>query len=126
MNISKPMRFSSTSRFRAWLTKNHATKSDVWVLFYKKHTGKRWLSYEEAVEEALCYGWIDGQERRIDDKRHMLRFTPRRPGSTWAPSNLKRVKKLIAEKRMTRFGLEVFQKRKSSPTSVVPDRKRAA
>lgn len=97
------------SAWRAWLRKNHTRKKEVWVVFYKKHTGRKALAYVDAVEEALCYGWIDGQLRRIDDEKHMLRFSPRRPGSVWAPSNIKRVRKLIRERRMTAAGLKLFR-----------------
>ena len=81
--------------------------------FYKKHLS-RGLTYPDAVEEALCFGWIDGQLRRIDDTRHILRFTPRRAGSVWAPSNVARVKKLIKEKKMTPAGLTVFRASKTA------------
>ena len=65
---------------------NHETKKAIWLHFYKKHTGKASISYEDAIEEALAFGWVDGMVRRIDDQRYRLRFTPRRPGSIWSRS----------------------------------------
>ena len=102
--------------WRAWLRKHGATCQEIWLVYCKKNSGKPSVPYDHAVEEALCYGWIDGQTRALDDLRYLPRFTPRRPGSNWAPSNLKRVKRLIAEGRMTRAGLKVFNvPRKTAP-----------
>lgn len=90
------MRFTPKSRksWRSWLQKNHATKVEVWLVFYKQHTGKPTLSYNDAVEEALCFGWIDGVKRSVDDERYMHRFSPRKPESRWSESNRKRVARL--------------------------------
>ncbi len=77
-------------------------------MFYKQHVDKG-MQYPEAVEEALCFGWIDSQLRRIDDRKHVIRFTPRRPKSNWTSSNISLVKKLITEKKMTPAGLRVFR-----------------
>lgn len=76
---------SSRSEWRAWLVDNHATKNDVWLVYYKKHTGKTSVTYMESVKEALCFGWIDGIKKSIDDETYMHRFTPRKPGSKWSP-----------------------------------------
>jgi uncharacterized protein YdeI (YjbR/CyaY-like superfamily) len=94
--------------WRSWLSKNHAHRSEVWLLFYKKHTGKACVTLAEAVEEALCFGWIDGKLRRIDDERHILRFCPRRPNSIWSEVNKKRVLRLIKEGLMTPAGLRMI------------------
>lgn len=107
----KPISFSNRGQWRSWLTKNHAKNKGVWVRFYKKFV-QRGLKYTDAVEEALCFGWIDGQLRRIDDRRHMIRFSPRQPNSVWARSNIARVKKLIKVKRMTPAGLKLFKSAK--------------
>lgn len=90
------MRFTPESResWRSWLRKNHATRSEVWLVFYKRHTGKATVSYNDAVEEALCFGWIDGVKRSLDDERYMHRFSPRKPGSRWSESNRRRVARL--------------------------------
>ena len=105
----KPTIFNSRNEWRAWLRKHHKSKKEIWLIFYKKHLNKKSLAYTDAVEEALCFGWIDGQLRRIDSARHMIRFSPRRPGSIWAPSNIKRVRKMIREKKMTKNGLTLFK-----------------
>ena len=90
---------------------NHKTKKAIWLLFYKKHTGKASISYEDAVEEALAFGWIDGMIRKIDDHRYGLRFTPRRPGSIWSKLNVARMEKLFREGRMTKQGVTAFDQR---------------
>jgi uncharacterized protein YdeI (YjbR/CyaY-like superfamily) len=97
--------FKTRAAWRRWLEKNHDRADDIWLIFYKKHVGKKSLEYEEAVEEALCFGWIDSKLRRIDDEKHKQRYTPRRPGSNWAKSNKARVEKLIANGSMTEAGL---------------------
>jgi len=89
----------------AWLAANGTAEREIWLIFYKKHTGTPCVSYDEAVEEALCFGWIDGLIKRLDDDRYAQRFTPRKPGSSWSESNKVRVRKLIAEGRMTPAGL---------------------
>ncbi len=98
--------------WRKWLTKNHADVSEVWVVFYKRHTGKPSIKYAEAVEEALCFGWIDGVIRRVDDERYMHRFSPRRPGSNWSETNKKRVAKLVKAKLMTEAGQKLIDEAK--------------
>lgn len=103
--------FTDRKQLRAWLSKNHSKKKEVWLIYYKKSSGRKRIPYDDAVEEALCYGWIDGQVKRIDEERHMQRFSPRRKGSHWAESNIRRVKKLAAEGKMTPYGLHVFENR---------------
>jgi uncharacterized protein YdeI (YjbR/CyaY-like superfamily) len=93
------------SAWRAWLSEHHASASEVWLLLHKQRSAKRCISLAEAVEEALCFGWIDGKLRRVDDQRHVLRFCPRRPHSVWSKSNQERVRRLIREGRMTAAGL---------------------
>ncbi|MGA7733294.1 MAG: hypothetical protein WCD37_18690 [Chloroflexia bacterium] len=91
--------------WRAWLQANHETGREVWLVFYKKHTGQPSLPYNDAVEEALCFGWIDSVEKRLDADRYALRFTPRKPKSNWSESNKRRVRQLVASGRMTEAGL---------------------
>jgi uncharacterized protein YdeI (YjbR/CyaY-like superfamily) len=98
--------FSSRAEWRAWLGKNHAREKEALLIHYKKATGKQGLSVSEAVEEALCFGWIDGILRRIDAEKHVVRYTPRRKGSIWSQINKGRVERLIQEGRMTAAGLE--------------------
>ncbi len=97
--------FKNRAAWRKWLDEHHATARELWLVYYKKHTGKRSVLYEEAVEEALCYGWIDSQIRRLDDETYMQKYTPRKPGSNWAKSNKERVDRLSREGRMTPAGM---------------------
>ena len=94
----------SRAAWRAWLERHHARRDEIWVVYYKKHTGKASVSYDEAVEEALCFGWIDGLVKRVDDERHMQRFTPRRKGSVWSAVNLRRFARLVEQKRVMEAG----------------------
>lgn len=103
---------ASREEWRAWLEKNHANQSEVWLVYYKKHTNKPTLTYLESVKEALCFGWIDGIKKRIDVERYMHRFTPRRAASRWSPTNIKLARELIASGEMTDAGLAAFNNRK--------------
>jgi uncharacterized protein YdeI (YjbR/CyaY-like superfamily) len=95
--------------WREWLEKNHAIAPGVWLIYYKKDSGKPRVSYDDAVEEALCFGWIDSKPNSIDDERFMQLFTPRKPKSPWAASNKKRADKLIKQGLMTPAGLEKIE-----------------
>jgi uncharacterized protein YdeI (YjbR/CyaY-like superfamily) len=106
VEITEKLFFPNRSRWRAWLENNHAAKKEIWLVFFKKHTGKPCLRLDEAVEEALCFGWIDSVLKRIDANTYVLRFSPRKPGSLWSEINVKRVKKLVEQGRMTKAGLE--------------------
>lgn len=107
MTRTTPVTLTTKDRrsWRAWLAKNHAKRKEIWFVFYKKHTGKPTVSYEDAVQEALCFGWIDSTVRKFDDERYIQLFTPRKKGSNWSDLNKRRVKKLIAEGLMTEAGL---------------------
>jgi uncharacterized protein YdeI (YjbR/CyaY-like superfamily) len=107
----KPRYFKSQADFRAWLEKHHATKRELWVGFYKKASGKKGLAYLEAVDEALCFGWIDGIKKRVDDDSFMHRFTPRTKTSSWSVVNTKRVAALIKLGLMAKAGLDAFRAR---------------
>ena len=91
--------------WREWLGKNHSRKTGVWIVFFKKKTGKPSLPYEDAVEEALCFGWIDSLVKRVDEESYIQKFTPRKAASTWSASNKKRVQKMIRQGRMTPAGM---------------------
>lgn len=107
----QPIFFSTPDEFRAWLEENHDKAQEVWVGFYKKHTGKASLAWAQAVDQALCFGWIDSQGKRIDDESHMLRFTPRKTRSIWSAVNLKRVPELIEMGLMHPAGLKAYEAR---------------
>ena len=94
-----PRHFRTPEAFRAWLEKNH-TRNELWVGFYRKGTGKKGTTYHEALDEALCFGWIDGIKRKVDDLRYTHRFTPRKAKSKWSDVNLKRYAELEAEGRI--------------------------
>jgi len=102
---------SSRSEWRAWLVSKHSSEDEAWLVYYKKHTGKPSVTYMESVKEALCFGWIDGIKKSIDDETYMHRFTPRRPGSKWSPTNIKLAKELIETGEMTGAGLTAFNQR---------------
>jgi uncharacterized protein YdeI (YjbR/CyaY-like superfamily) len=104
----------SRDHWRAWLAENHAAVEEIWLIFYKKHTGKPGLAYVEAVEEALCFGWIDGILKRIDEEKHTVRFSPRRRNSIWSELNKKRVGQLIEAGRMTEAGLAKVNEAKTN------------
>jgi uncharacterized protein YdeI (YjbR/CyaY-like superfamily) len=94
----------SRAAWRAWLQRHHARRDEIWLVYFKQHTRKASLRYDEAVEEALCFGWIDGQVKRIDEERHMQRFTPRRKGSVWSAVNLRRFARLVEQGLVTDAG----------------------
>lgn len=93
-------------RWRAWLAKHHATESEVWLIFHKHHTGKPSVAYDDAVDEALCCGWVDSLIKRIDADRYARKFTPRKADSTWSTANLKRYAALKAAGRLAPAGIE--------------------
>ena len=95
--------------WREWLQKNHLTSPGIWLIYYKKDSGKPTISYEEAVEEALSFGWIDSKANALDEERYMQIFTPRKMGSIWSKSNKQRVKKIIEQGLMTPAGLEKIE-----------------
>lgn len=105
MNQHKTLYVTDRDEWRAWLERHYETEAGVWLIYYKKHTGKPTVSYNDAVEEALCFGWIDSTVRRLDDERYMQRFTPRKDTGNWSEPNKKRAAKLIKEGRMTAAGL---------------------
>lgn len=107
MEIGETFFAVDRAAWRAWLAEHHAKRDVIWLVLLKKGVPEPSVSYDEAVEEALCFGWIDGQLRRIDDRSHAIRFTPRRPGSVWSASNKRRVERLTAEGLMTGAGLAV-------------------
>lgn len=99
--------------WRAWLKKNYGNKKGIWLIFYKKHSGKPSIPYDDAVEEALCFGWIDSTVKKIDDERYAQRFTPRSKRSRWSESNIRRANDMIDRGLMTEHGMSLFKNRKS-------------
>jgi uncharacterized protein YdeI (YjbR/CyaY-like superfamily) len=113
-----PHYFESPAAFRAWLEQHHETETEVWVGYYKKATGRQGMSWSQAVDEALCFGWIDGVLRRVDDERHIQRFTPRKPTSNWSAVNIAKVAKLRAEGRMRPAGEAAYARRREDGSGV--------
>lgn len=111
MNLQPRIHCPTRQDWRNWLQEHHATATEIWLHYYKKHSGKPSVSYPESVEEALCFGWIDGIKRRVDEERYAHRFTPRRPNSRWSPRNIELAKQLIESGRMTGAGLAAFRAR---------------
>jgi uncharacterized protein YdeI (YjbR/CyaY-like superfamily) len=103
--------FPASDDFRQWLERNYATASEVWVGYYKKGVPKHSISYPESVEQALCFGWIDGVGRRVDDEVHANRFTPRRRGSNWSVANTAKVAELEKARLMHPAGRRAFEER---------------
>lgn len=136
MNDFPKIHFSSRTEFRNWLNKNYTVSNGIWMIFYKKLTDKKNILYDEALEEALCFGWIDSTIKKIDDEKYLRKFTPRTDIKNWSDLNKKRVLMLIENGRMTKAGLEkidvylktgkveweVSEKRKElSPILITPD-----
>jgi len=101
----KQLYFKSTEQWRSWLSQNHAKENEIWLVFYRKATGRPVIAYDAAVEEALCFGWIDSIIKKIDDTSYARKFTPRKDQSIWSQLNKKRAGKMIKEGRMTEAGL---------------------
>lgn len=120
-----PAFFQVPSAFRAWLKEHHGTASELWVGYYKKATGKPSVTWEETVDEALCYGWIDGIRRSFGQEAYVIRFTPRKPGSVWSRRNIERVEALRAGGLMRKDGLEAYEHKDAHADSgyAVGDRK---
>jgi uncharacterized protein YdeI (YjbR/CyaY-like superfamily) len=125
MEIGKTLYVKDRAKWRSWLAKNHDKESEIWLITYKKHTGKLSLPYNDAVEEALCYGWIDSIVKRVDDDRTAQRYTPRRPKSQLSETNKERIRRLIDEGKMTEAGLATIKDKLDEKVEVAPDIARA-
>lgn len=134
----RKLEIATRDEWRAWLAKNHACETEIWLIFYRKHVGKRSIHYDDAVEEALCFGWIDSLIKRIDSDSYARKFTPRNSGSMWSQTNKQRVEKLVSAGLMTDAGMALvhqaqasgeWDRRRSRPTvssDVLPDELRSA
>ena len=126
MTVVTPTFFASAAEFRAWLRQHHAKAKELLVGFYKTKSGKPSITWPEAVDQALCYGWIDGLRKSIDDVSYVIRFTPRRPGSVWSAINVRRVKELDRLGLMRAAGLQAFKALKTSKVYSYEQRHTAA
>lgn len=108
----EPVFFRNQAEFREWLQQNHEKENELLVGFYKVGSGKLNMTWSQSVDEALCFGWIDGVRRSIDEDSYCIRFTPRRPGSNWSAVNIKKIEALSKQGLMHPAGIEIFNKRK--------------
>jgi uncharacterized protein YdeI (YjbR/CyaY-like superfamily) len=113
-----PTFFATTAEFRSWLERHHASRRELLVGFHKKGSGRPSITWPESVDEALCFGWIDGVRRSLGDDAYTIRFTPRQARSTWSAVNVRRARELIAEGRMTPAGLAAFEARGDDRTAI--------
>lgn len=115
--MDQPMFFSTQKKFREWLKKNHKNKTELIVGYYKVKSGIPSMTWSQSVDEALCFGWIDGVRKSIDENAYQVRFTPRKQKSIWSPVNLKKIEELTKKGLMQPAGIDIFKSRpKSKPT----------
>lgn len=125
MKITRTLYVHRVADWRAWLRKHHKTSRDIWLVYYRKSTGKPRISYNDAVDEALCFGWIDSTQKKIDDDRTAQRYSPRRAGSPTSEMNKARARRLVRERRMTPAGLAAIGSLAAPRLVVPPDIKTA-
>ena len=113
-----PTYFKTPAAFRAWLEQNHATKDDLLVGFHKTASGRPSMTWPESVDEALCFGWIDGVRKSVDAERYTIRFTPRKSGSVWSTVNVGKVQVLLESGRMQPAGMAAFERRKEERSGI--------
>jgi uncharacterized protein YdeI (YjbR/CyaY-like superfamily) len=114
----KPVFFATPSLFREWLHKHHAEVEVLWVGYYKRGTGKPSITWQESVDQALCYGWIDGIRKSVNERSYTIRFTPRKRGSVWSSVNIKRAQALIEEGQMRPAGFKAYEARKENKSGI--------
>ena len=115
---SSPVFFTSSAELRAWFEENHESAEELWVAMYRKRTGKPTITWSEVVDQALCFGWIDGIRKGIDEEAYMTRLTPRRPKSNWSAVNVAKVAELKRKGLMRPAGLAAFEKRTEDKTAI--------
>ncbi len=127
MELGKTLYLTDRAKWRSWLAMNHKNEKEIWLVYYRKSSGKPRLPYNDAVEEALCFGWIDSIQKGIDLEKFAQRFTPRKPNSSLSEANRKRIRELIKEGKMTKAGLEAVSgsfdasKDQTDNWSIAPD-----
>jgi uncharacterized protein YdeI (YjbR/CyaY-like superfamily) len=121
-----PTFFATPDAFRAWLQEHHETESELLVGFHKKGSGRPSITWPESVDQALCFGWIDGVRRRIDDDSYSIRFTPRKPSSTWSAVNVRRMKELVEHGFAAPAGRAAFERRADDKTAIYSYEQRKA
>ena len=121
MNVGRTFYAKNRKEWRAWLAQHHKTAREIWLIYYKKESGKPRIPYNDAVEEALCYGWIDSILKPIDSKKYAQRYSPRRKTSKLSDMNRERVRRLIKSRRMTKAGLDAIAHAPRQGTAFPPD-----
>jgi uncharacterized protein YdeI (YjbR/CyaY-like superfamily) len=121
MDITETLHADNRDAWRRWLEQNHASAREIWLLLYRKGVEKESVTYLEAVEEALCFGWIDGIAKKYDDEARAQRFTPRRPNGNWTELNMERARRLIAAGKMTEAGLRTLPDLSLDTFTIAPD-----
>ena len=116
--LPEPLFFARPKDFRAWLKVHHQTRAELWVGFYKKASGKSSITWPESVDEALCFGWIDGIRKSLNSLSYIIRFSPRQKRSVWSEINTKRVEVLLTQGRMEAAGLRAFQARRENRSGI--------
>jgi uncharacterized protein YdeI (YjbR/CyaY-like superfamily) len=116
--VTTPKFFKSSAAFRKWLAANHAKSKELWVGFYKKGSGKPSITWPESVDEALCFGWIDGVRKSIDAESYKIRFSPRKPSSIWSAVNIRNMDRLIKKKRVAPVGMKAYKARKENRSGI--------
>jgi uncharacterized protein YdeI (YjbR/CyaY-like superfamily) len=114
----KPLFFASDGEFRSWLTAHHESAVELWVGFHKRATGRPTLTWTESVRQALCFGWIDGVRKRIDQDTYTIRFSPRKPQSIWSAVNVRHVEELIASGQMRPAGMRAYEARRENKSGI--------
>jgi uncharacterized protein YdeI (YjbR/CyaY-like superfamily) len=126
MNGIEPHYFAEPAAFRTWLEEHHETARELWVGFYKKGSGRASITWPEAVDQALCFGWIDGIRKSVDDASYTIRFTPRQPRSTWSAVNIRRVAELSGQGLMRPAGMRAFEQRSEQGSELYSYEQRAS
>jgi uncharacterized protein YdeI (YjbR/CyaY-like superfamily) len=126
MKIGKTLYVANRKAWRAWLAAHHSREKEIWLLYYKKQSGKPRIPYNDAVEEALCYGWIDSTLKPVDSERYAQRFTPRKPKANWSAMNIERLRRLLRQRKVTKAGLEaassVLERARTRPAKMTSHR----
>src|SRR5262245_26002759 len=122
----RPTFFATPAKFREWLEKNHGSARELLVGFHKRDSGKPSITWQESVDQALCFGWIDGVRKRVDDVSYTIRFTPRKPRSIWSLVNIKRIAELKKMRLMRPAGLAAFARRGDDKSAIYAYEQRAA
>ena len=122
----RPMFFTTAAEFRRWLKRHAGSVAELWVGYYRKSSSRPSLTWHESVDEALCFGWIDGIRKKVDEHSYANRFTPRRSGSNWSEINIRRAKQLIRDGRMQPAGLRAFKSRDEKKARALSDSRKNA